>query len=164
MYETTQNFAEYNQPAVQQAQSIPAVQTVQPMQPKKYELRELQSKDVFPMFRIISKIGLNEFKACFESPDVKNAVLTMMQDDNASNGNQIAASVGIGVALEVANVIVTNVPKCEQDIYLFLSQISGKQPEEIAEMSMVTFFEMIIDVVKKDEFRDFIGVVSKLFK
>ena len=52
MYETTQNFTAGNQPEVQQAQNIPAVQTVQPIQPKKYELRELQSKDVFPMFRL----------------------------------------------------------------------------------------------------------------
>ena len=29
---------------------------------------------------------------------------------------------------------------------------------------MNTFFQIIIDVVKKDEFKDFIGVVSKLFK
>ena len=31
-------------------------------------------------------------------------------------------------------------------------------------MSMVTFFEMIIDIIQKDEFKDFFGVVSRLFK
>lgn len=41
---------------------------------KNYELRSLTSDDIFPMFQIISKIGIREFKYCFESPDVKAAI------------------------------------------------------------------------------------------
>lgn len=36
--------------------------------------------------------------------------------------------------------------------------------KDLEALDMVTFFEMIVDVFKKDEFKDFIGVVSKLFK
>lgn len=41
------------------------------METKAYVLRELRADDVFPMFRIISKIGVREFKACFESDAIK---------------------------------------------------------------------------------------------
>ena len=41
---------------------------------KAYELRHLEADDVFPMFQIISKIGVKEFKSCFESPDVQKAI------------------------------------------------------------------------------------------
>ena len=36
---------------------------------KAYELRNLTADDVFPMFKIVSKIGIKEFKACFESDE-----------------------------------------------------------------------------------------------
>lgn len=39
-----------------------------------YELRKLCSKDMFPMFNIIRKIGVKEFKACFESEEVKKMI------------------------------------------------------------------------------------------
>ena len=39
-----------------------------------YELRDLCSKDIFPMFKIISKIGVKEFKKCFESDEVKQMI------------------------------------------------------------------------------------------
>ena len=37
---------------------------------KAYTLREMTADDVFPMVKIISGIGLKEFKAAFEAEDV----------------------------------------------------------------------------------------------
>ena len=44
------------------------------------------------------------------------------------------------------------------------SLISGMSKDDIRNLPISTFTEMIIDVVKKEEFKDFFGVVSKLFK
>ena len=127
---------------------------------KAYELRTLCAEDVFPMFKIISKIGIKEFKSCFESEDVKEAI------KSATNGEaQVDLEViGIGIALEIASVIMANVPKAKEDIYQFLAQVSGMSKDDIRNLPISTFTEMIIDVVKKEEFKDFFGVVSKLFK
>lgn len=129
---------------------------------KAYELRRLTADDVFPMFQIISKIGIKEFKKCFESPEVMQMV-----KDAASSGKDMEAvkgSVGVAVVLDIAGIIVSNLGSCKNDIYQFLAQLSGMIVKDIAELPMVTFFEMIIDVVKKDEFKDFFQVVAKLFK
>ena len=130
-------------------------------QAKAYELRKLTADDVFPMFQIISKIGFKEFKHCFDSPEVK-AVIEKAAADESSQAD--LTSVGMTVALDLASVVVSNLGSCKNDIYLLLSQLSGMTTKDIAALPMVTFFEMIIDVIKKEEFKDFFQVVTKLFK
>lgn len=122
-----------------------------------YTLRPLCSKDVFPMFRIISAIGIKEFRACFESDEIKRVAAN-------GEGNPDYTAVGIGVFLDIAGIIVGNLPKCETDIYNFLVNISNLSRKEVEDMPLADFAQMIIDVVQKPEFKDFIGVVSKLFK
>lgn len=119
-----------------------------------YELRPLCSKDLFPMFKIISKIGIDEFKNCFSSPEVLRMV---------STGKADAGQVGVTVALEIASIVCANLPKAEEDIYSFLSSVSGMKVKEIQELDMVTFLDMIVTLIKKDEFKDFFKGVSKLF-
>ena len=127
---------------------------------KPYKLRELTSKDVFPMFRIISKFGINEFKKCFDPQLVKQFI----NEQGEVEMDKLASIVGINISFDIASVIASNVPKCEDEIFDFLASISNLKRNEIEKMSMITFFEMIVDVVQKKEFKDFFGVVSKLFK
>lgn len=132
---------------------------------KPYTFRLLGAPDIFLMSKIISKIGIKEFKTCFESDGIKNLVQNMMVDKAQKDSDETnIISVGAEVALELASVILTNLPKCESDIYQILSQTSNLSVEEIkAPGNAVMFLEMVIDFIKKEEFRDFIGVVSKLF-
>jgi hypothetical protein len=132
---------------------------------KPYTFRTLSSPDVFPMFKIISKIGLNEFTTCFEKDGIKNFISNIMgkTEDNEDVETNVEM-LGISVALEVANVIFGNLPKCESDIYQLLSQTSNLSIDEIKGLDFATFTGMVIDFIKKEEFKDFIGVVSKLFK
>ncbi len=130
-----------------------------------YELRALASKDVFLMSKIISKIGVNEFIKTFESPEIRKLVVTSFNKDEAAETDAgVIQMAGIGVALEMANILLTNLSSCEVEIYSFLSSLSGISAAEIMELPMNVFVEMVIDVCKKDEFKDFIKVVSKLFK
>ena len=127
---------------------------------KKYELRELQSKDMFPMFRVINKIGVKEFKACFEADEVKNAMSAITNKQESAN----LEAIGLQVMIELASVVISHIGDAEQEIYAFLSGLSGMSKKELEELDMITFTEMIVDVFKKEEFKDFFGVVSKLFK
>lgn len=122
----------------------------------KFELRTLNATDIFPMSTIISKVGINEFKKCFESDEIKKLI------KGQGKGNE--AVVGVAVALDIGGVILGNLHKCENDIYSFLARIANAKTEEIKALSMGEFAELIIEVVKKPEFRDFFSVVSKLFK
>ena len=127
---------------------------------KAYELRSLTADDIFPMFQIISKIGIKEFKSCFEAPDVKKAIGVI----NAGGDSKDLNAVGLVVALDMATILVSNLPKAKDDIYQLLSQLSGMGKKDIASLPMATFTQMIIDVVRKEEFADFFQVVSTLFK
>lgn len=129
------------------------------MSEKIYELRNLTADDMFPMFQILSKIGIREFKGCLESPEIKAAI------SRSANGKEIDLnSVGIAVAMDMAGIILTNLPKAKEDIYQLLSGLSGMNRKEIAGLPMATFTEMVIDVVRKEEFKDFFQAVAKLFK
>ena len=120
----------------------------------KYTFRPLAASDMFLMSKIIGSIGVNEFSACFGGD-----FLEAMKGEGAS-----ASAMGAAVFFEIANVIFKNLPKCEKDIYTMLASVSGMTESEVKQMDFVTFTEMVIDFVKKEEFRDFIKVVSKLFK
>lgn len=128
---------------------------------KAYELRRLTADDVFPMFQIISKIGIKEFKGCFESTEIQNAIKGMA---SGGKGQADVTAIGMTVAFDIAGIVFTNLPNCKNDIYLLLSQLSGMTAKEIAALPMTTFMEMIVDVIKKPEFKDFFQGVAKLFK
>jgi len=68
-----------------------------------YELRDLCSKDIFPMFKIISKIGVKEFKKCFESDEVKQMI--------ASGGTDNVDSIGMTIIMDVVSIVVDNMRK-----------------------------------------------------
>ena len=129
---------------------------------KAYELRDLTADDMFPMIQIISKIGIREFKSCFESENVKKLVAEMTS--GKASKDELKATVGVTVAFDLASVILSNLSNCRDDIYLLLSQLSGMTAKEVAQLPMMTFVEMIIDVIKKKEFADFFQAAVKLFK
>lgn len=152
--------------------TIEKMETVQPeseaAEPvKPYTFRTLCGEDVFLMFRIIGKIGVKEFNACFANDGIKHLVASMMGEMMANAEAEDSPSVSvtyISVILEVADVIFRNLPKCEGEIFQMLSQTSNLTVAQVKELSLAQFMEMVIDFIKKEEFKDFIKVVSKLFK
>ena len=130
-----------------------------------YELRGLQSKDVFSMLRIVNKIGIKEFKSVLESDAVKQAIAsTSVPASGEPEPKAETDKIGMTVALEIVNVLIMNIPSCEDDIYTFLSSLSGLKKKDVQELEMNVFFSMIMDVFKKQEFASFFGDVSKLVK
>ena len=128
---------------------------------KPYELRTLNAKDISPMTAIITKIGFKEFKSCFENPAFQQMVAATTK---GKTNDKVAVKVGVTVAIDIAGIILANYEKCQDDLFKFLASLSGKDVSEIENLPINTFTEMIIDVVKKEEFASFFSVVSKLFK
>lgn len=119
------------------------------------ELRKLQSSDMFKMLNIINKIGVGEFKKCFENENVQKLL----------SGKKVSIeSVGSVIAFEIVGIVIPNLLKCEDDIYNFLSELSGMKVENLKTLDMLTFTEIIVDFIQKEEFKGFIKVVSKLIK
>lgn len=144
------------------------------MTEKTYTLRGLTAEDVFPMLKIISGIGLKEFKSCFDSAELRDAIKNMSQgkkegkkegkEEGKEEGETVdTTAVGLMVAADIASIIFANLPECKDDIYQLLSGLSGMEKKEIAELPMNVFLAMIVDVIKKEEFKDFFQDVAGLF-
>jgi hypothetical protein len=127
---------------------------------KIYTFRTLQATDVFLMFKILGKIGINEFAESFGKESVQKMVTGLTAENGMAD---FARTAGIAVTLEVVNVVLGNLPKCEQEIFQMLSNTSNLTVKQVQKLDFLTFTEMVIDFVRKPEFRDFIKVASKLF-
>lgn len=143
---------------------------------KPYKFRELTADDIVPMTTILQKINIEEFQRCFNEQMIEKIVNIFVsntgESEKAAEGEEGANVAGVkanekmtiaGISLfpsllSVAQVIVTNVPKCEKEIFRFLASVSGISVEEIRKMKMGAFFRMVLDFVKfvKEEgFSDF---------
>lgn len=121
---------------------------------KVYTLRPLEATDVFVMAKIIHSIGVEEFKKCFNYAALKDA----------GTFGEKTEEIGLEIFFKIVDIITGNLPKCEKDIYTFLSNLSGMDKKQIEHLPMNVFLEMVIDVIKQEEFTDFFSAVSKLFK
>lgn len=115
---------------------------------KSYELRPLVATDMGAICKIISAIGIRQFKDCFKLEDFKG-------------GN--IEEVGFGVVFELAGIVVANIPKAEEEIQAFLASVTGMKLSDVKKMPFADYGELIIAVVTKDDFKDFFGRVMKLF-
>ena len=131
---------------------------VEPAKP--YTFRKLSSDDMFLMFSILGKIGVKELKNCFKGESLE-AVIDSFR--GSEDNEKALVAVGVEIGFDAVDVILNNLPKCKNEIYALLAQVSGMSADEIR-ADMLLFTEMLVDFVKKEEFPDFIKVVSKLFK
>ena len=120
-----------------------------------YTFRKLNSTDTFLMFRIISKIGINDFIESFDENTLKSLFAL------TKGGAETMTVAGLSLTLEVVKVVINNLPKCEAEIYEMLSNTSNLTVEQVKELDFATFTEMVIDFVKKDEFKANAKVDSK---
>ena len=125
-----------------------------------YNFRKLNASDIAPMCKIISKIGIKEIAKCFESESIKSLISSVKNE----NKDKAVDAVGLQVVLDIADILLTHIPDCENDIFKFLSSVSGLKFADVKELSITEFADMIISLVKQSGFSDFIGVVSKLSK
>lgn len=115
---------------------------------KKYELRSLIASDLGTVCKIVTAIGIRQFKDCFKVEDFKK-------------GADIE-KIGLGVVFDIAGIILANFSEAETDIQSFLASLTGMTLDDIRNLSLADYGEMIIDVVTKEEFKDFFGRVMKL--
>lgn len=149
-----------------------------------YKFRKLKSTDTFLMVQIINKIGVAELKGLLD----KDSILTIIENigsnnndentedaestENPENGENteneksldVLTQIGISLAFDLATIVFKNLPKCEEDIYSILANVSETDVDFIRNLDIDVFFDMIVNFFKKEEFKDFITVVSKFLK
>lgn len=127
---------------------------------KPYEFRKLKSGDLFPMIKIISKIGLNELSAVLDKNTMQELV-NQAKKESENNGDALAYLVGVDVITKVVNKVLEHLPDCQKEIYTLLSNTSNLSVQELEELELAVFIEMVFDFVKMDGFKDFFKAASK---
>lgn len=133
---------------------------------KKYQLRSPKAEDIFVMFRIISKIGINNIKKIFNAQYVKEIMASMNEDGKAEENaaEKKPETIGMYIVFDIASTILENMDNAKNDIYAFLARLSGMKEMEIADMEAADFADMVVDTIKLEGFRDFFQRVLGLFK
>lgn len=135
------------------------------------KLRNLEARDIFIMAKILGSIGVKELKNCFKDEEIKKLIGNKKADeDKTTDMDEVTITdeqleqVGISVALEMAGMILNNLMSCEKYIYKLISNLSGLEEDTVKTLPIDVFAEIIVDICKKEEFKDFIKVASSLFK
>ena len=123
-----------------------------------FELRRMTSADIFPMCTIIKKIGIDEVKKIINSPELMSLV------SNSKGKDDRTTAIGMSFMLDIASLIVGNIPKIEADLYKFLASMSKMTEKELRDISPADFLDLIVAVIKHEDFKDFFSRASQLLK
>ncbi len=129
-------------------------------QTKKWEFRQLKGKDLFLLLPILKRIGIGNLKRCF-SGDIINGINA--ENKGKAYDKRVEAAT-FGAMLEFGQVLIEGLDGCENEIFNLLEKTSNLSRAEIEDLSAGDLVAMIMDFVKKDEFKDFFKVAQSYIK
>ena len=129
---------------------------------KPYRLKKLGSENLFSFCTILNKIGFKEIKAVLDMDKIK--ALVQSEENEEKDREAVIDSVGYEIGMDIAGIVIANLENCKDAIYQLLSNLSGMTRKELENLDIAVFVTMIIDVFRKEEFKDFFKAVAKLIK
>ena len=131
---------------------------------KKYELRPLAASDLGMVCKIISEIGVRQFKECFNVDQIKESMKADADgaeetEDSKEAKDAKLESIGFSVVFDIAGIVISNIPAAEADI----ASLTGLSVPQVRALSLADYGEIILDVATNEDFKDFFKRVMKLF-
>lgn len=111
-----------------------------------YTLRRLKDSDLFLLLGILKRIGIS---------DCKDAFIQVISEKKSLE------QVGIAVSLDIAEILIGNLEKLEDDIYGLWSELSGIPVEEMKDMEFGTLPLMILDTFSEAGNTSFFRALSR---
>lgn len=112
-----------------------------------YTLRKFKDSDLFLLLQILKKIGIKDCKEAFIQ---------------VASGEKSMKEIGILTAFDLADILVGNLAKAEDEIYTLYCSLSGIPIEEMKDMEFGTLPLMIYDSFSEVKNTAFFKVLSKL--
>lgn len=133
------------------------------MAEKVYEFRTLKASDLFLVLNLVKKIGLDSLSKAYE-----NGLDTIVEVQEKTKKKIIAPNEKdyskVGMAMfNVFQVIIERLSECENEIYILLEATSNLTMQEIKDLDISTFIEMIKEFVTKKEFAELFTQAVSLF-
>lgn len=121
---------------------------VQPeVEEKPYTLRRLKDRDLWPILDILNKVFPDDLGAIFV---------------DLAAGEKSLKEIGAFSAAKLVVAIMRNLDKIHDELYEFLSDVSGIPAGDIPEMAFGTTPAMLLDIFKNERNAGFFKVLSKL--
>lgn len=129
-----------------QEASVSENQEVEEIIERPYTLRKLKDSDLFPLLKILKKIGIKDCKEAFIQ---------------VASGEKTLKQIGIMASFDIADILIGNLAKVEEETYEMWSDISGIPVEEMKDMEFGTLPLMIMDTFSEARNTSFFRVLSK---
>lgn len=110
-------------------------------------MRNLKTSDLFSLSRILKKM------------DIKNELKKLVTNITGTPKERKKAEKELEI--DMIMLFVENISNAEQDTYKFLSDLSGKTPQEIENQAPKETITMIKELFSKEGFNDFLSLASK---
>ncbi len=158
---------------------------------KSYTLTKLDSRAIFLMVTIISKVGIKQFAESFRKDNLQKLVTQNLEQmataptlsvvenaadldedgiedledldlDEAEKSENLEEAVGFDFIIELIGIVLENIPKCEKDVYKLLAHCSDLTAKQISALPADEFVTMIGDFIRMPGFESFIKAALKL--
>ena len=117
---------------------------------KTYTFRKIKGRDIFKLAKFFNKIDRDSLVSIFtENKDLS----AIFRDSDMDKGEKLS-KIG-GVAVELVGVILKNIETLENDVLELLSEFSDLTAEEVGDLELEVFENMIIDFFKNPQISDF---------
>ena len=130
-------------------ETVEAVAVEEETVERAYTLRRLKDKDLFPILGIITKVFPEDLAKTFTQVVAKEKGL---------------AEIGVAAVSKLIFAVIKNLSNesFKEEVYAFLSDVSGIAVEDIEEMEFGTTPMMIYDIFNNEKNAGFFKVLSKL--
>ena len=118
---------------------------------KAYTFRKIKGRDIFKLAKFFNKIDRDSLISIF----TENKDLTAIFRDSDMDKGEKLSKIG-GVAVELVGLILKNIETLENDVLELLSEFSDLTAEEVGDLELEVFENMIIDFFKNPQIADFI--------
>lgn len=134
---------------------------------REFNLRQLKAKDMGTMCRIITAIGIKQFRSILSGDTVKD-VMDIAKGGKADGEDKasdiVSEIIGIHAAIDAVGIIMENYPKAENEIISFMASVSGMKVEEVKKLPFADYGQMMLEIVMKEDFKDFFRRVRALLR
>lgn len=128
-------------------ETVEKTEAVEEVVERPYTLRKFKDSDLFKLLQILKKIGIKDCKEAFIQ---------------VASGEKTIKQIGILASFDLADILIGNLTKVENEVYDLYSDMSGIPVESMKEMEFGTLPLMIYDSFSEVKNTAFFKVLSKL--
>lgn len=114
-------------------------------------IRPLVTKDIFPMSRILKKIGFREVMA--------NAAASL--DKVSGTSERAAKNAQIAMGVTIVGAVFEELHRAEEEVNAFLASLAGITPEEFAELPIEDALGAFDQLREQQVFKSFLQQAGK---